>query len=80
MYEDLPTETYGVEYDKEMYLANGRYASLVDKEISKVNEMIKNSNKQLKKQQTNQYAKKNKQGKKSRKRRRRRRKKRTKRR
>ena len=30
---DLPTNSYGVEYDKDMYLANDRYAYFIDKEI-----------------------------------------------
>ena len=31
--EDLPKESYGVEYDIDMYLANDRYAMMVDDEI-----------------------------------------------
>jgi hypothetical protein len=91
MSEDLPKDAHGVEYDREMYLANDRYASMVDNEIEIVKATIAKANKELKKQhkkqnknkndytKTKEQTKKNKQGKKSRKRRRRR-KKRTKRR
>ena len=72
--EDLPKHTYGVEYDQQMYLANDRYATFVDKEISKVKEIVRKANKHVKKEKTKQQTKKNKQGKKSRKRRRRRKK------
>jgi len=30
---DLPTNSYGIQYDKDMYLANDRYSCFIDKKI-----------------------------------------------
>ena len=52
--EDLPKESYGVEYDIDMYLANDRYASMVDDEIKTIKAAIEKANKELKKQHKKQ--------------------------
>ena len=52
--DDLPSETYGVEFDENMYLANDRYADMVDMEIMKVKKAMDEANNKLVKQHKKQ--------------------------
>ena len=52
--DDLPSETYGVEFDENMYLANDRYANMVDMEIMKVKKAMDEANNKLVKQHKKQ--------------------------
>lgn len=84
--DELPINSYGVEYDQEMYLSNSRYSKFVDDKIKEIIEAINTANrnlaiqhkKQNKAEQDNtkskQKQKKNKSGRKSKRKRKRKRK------